>query len=343
MGEDAANRRRGSALGSLRAAGFALLAAVPALASAPSSAKEKFVALGTSSQSGVYYPVAQGICGLINGGRDEHLVRCLANTTGGSIYNIQAIATGELDFALTRAGLAYEAYRGIGEFEAYGANPKLRSMSVLYSQPLSVIVKQDSDVKTFLDIVGKRINIGNLGSGKRELAEMMLELMRWTSKDFAEVHELNTSRMGKAFCEDKVDVLIEAIGIPSKFLDDMINGCKGRFVDIPKNVVDAVRLKGPYYEPGVIPAKLYPIHKKDVQTFNVNVVLVSSTDTSAETIYTITKTMFEKFPLLQKTHAVFANMTPKSMVEQAEYIPFHEGALRYYRESNLLPATQAKK
>lgn len=343
MLDRAAKRRFGSARGTLRAAVFAAFAAVPLLAPSSSPAKEKFVALGTSSQSGVYYPVAQGICGLINGGRDEHLIRCLANTTGGSIYNIQAIATGELDFALTRAGLAYEAFKGIGEFEAYGANPKLRSMSVLYSQPLSVIVKQDSDIKDFLDITGKRINIGNLGSGKRELAEMLLELMQWTAKDFTEVLELNTSRMGKAFCEDKVDVLIEAIGIPSAFLDKMINECKGRFVDIPKNVVDAVRQKGPYYEPGVIPAKLYPVQKKDVRTFNVNVVLISSTDTSAETIYEITRTMFEKFPLLQKTHPVFANMTPKSMVEQGEYIPFHEGALRYYRERNMLRVDQAKK
>lgn len=343
MVEQAANRRFASPRGPLRAASFAALATVLALVSAPAPAKEKFVSLGTSSQSGVYYPVAQGICGLVNGGRDEHLVRCLANTTGGSIYNIQAIATGELDFALTRAGLAYEAYKGIGEFETYGANPKLRSMSVLYSQPLSVIVKQDSDIKTFLDIPGKRINIGNLGSGKRELAEMLLDLMKWTAKDFAEVLELNTSRMGKAFCEGKVDVLIEAIGIPSKFLDEMINGCKGRFVDIPKNVVDAVRQQGPYYEPGIIPAKLYPIQKRDVQTFNVNVVLITSTDVSADTIYTITRTMFEKFPLLQKTHPVFASMTPQSMVEQGEYIPFHEGALRYYRERNLLRADQAKR
>ena len=297
-----------------------------------STDKGKFIAIGTSTKSGVYYPVAREICNLLNSGRETHLVRCLATESGGSIYNIPAIATGELDVALTRAGLAHKAFRGEEMFKAYGANSSLRLISILYSQPVSIIVKQESNIQKFNEVKGKRVNLGNLGSGKRGISELLLEVMNWSHSDFSEVYELNTSNMGKAFCSDKVDVLIEAIGMPSKFLDRMVNDCKGRFVDISDDVVELIRQKGPFYTPGIIPKKFYPTQEKDVRTFNVNVVLISSARVNDATIYELTKAIFGDVKKLKKIHQVFSNMMPRSMVDQAPSIPYHDGALRYFKE-----------
>lgn len=321
---------------------FCVAAFAAAIAPAPTIAKDKFVAVGTSTREGVYFPVARGICGLVNAGRDTHRVRCLANTTGGSIYNVQALMTGELDVAVTLAGLAYEAYKGTGEFKAFGSNPELRAISVLYTQPVSVIVKKNSEIKTLDDLSGKRINIGNLGSGKRGTAELLLKVLNLSRKDFAEIHEFNTKRMGEAFCTEKVDILIEAIGNPSSFLRRMIGECGGRFIEIPRKVADLMKKFEPYFEPGVIPGGMYAGQDKDVSTVNLNVVLISTARVSPDTIYEISKAMFDQFPKLKEIHPVLSTAAPQTMIAQGEVIPFHEGAARYYREAGLIGRPEAE-
>ena len=124
-------------------------------------ATDKFLALGTASTRGTYYPVGNSLCGLINKDRDRHLVRCLSYTTGGSVYNIQALSSGELDLAITRSDLAYKAFNGLGEFAAIGANRALRTVTNLYNQPVVITVRKDSGINSFADFKGKVINIGN--------------------------------------------------------------------------------------------------------------------------------------------------------------------------------------
>jgi TRAP transporter TAXI family solute receptor len=204
-------------------------------------AKDKFVALGTGSPNGTYAPVGSGICDLVNEGRANTGVRCIAYNTGGSVYNIQAITSGELEMGITRSDLAYQSYEGIDSFKAIGPNRDIRAITTLYAMPIAVVVKNDAGIEKFADMVGKRINIGNKGSGKRSVADLILGQMGWQRGDFSAILELTTTQMGKAFCDGNVDILIEGLGNPSQFYEKMVGECGGKFLAVPDEVVAKIR------------------------------------------------------------------------------------------------------
>ena len=316
---------------------IAILAACLAAGTASASALDKFLALGTSSSSGVYYPVGQAICSLINQGRMEHRIRCAAYNTGGSVYNIQALESGQLDLAITRADLAYQAYKGEGEFAGLGPNPNLRAIANLYSQPVAVIVKADSGITSLDQAEGKRINIGNLGSGKRTIAELIFDIKGWSNESFQQTLELSTEDSGKAFCEGRVDVLIEALGMPSAFYDRMTQKCGGMFVPLSDSLIEGIRKRAPFFFVDAIAAGLFPHNPTDVRTVGIKVVLITSSRIHSYSIEVVARSMFTDLAKLRAHNRALARATPKSMLLEGIEIPFHEGALEYYRSKGLLP------
>ena len=298
---------------------------------------DKFLAFGTStSKSGAYYPIGAGICKGVNAGRDDHGVRCISDHTGGSVYNLPAIKSGELDLALTRSDLAYESYVGEGTFKPFGPNRDLRMIAPLYTMPVAVIVKQDSGMTSFDDFPGNRINIGNLGSGKRTIADLLLKMMDWSRDDFEEVHELSTRKMVKAFCEGKFDILIEATGIPSRIFDTVIDDCDGVFVDLPETLLAEIRKTAPFYQNTVIPGGMYASNADDVRTFGVDVVLITSSRLHEESIRIATRSIFDDLARFRKHHPALRIFNPEERLGHEPVIPIHRGAMRYFTEKGLL-------
>jgi hypothetical protein len=309
-----------------------LVLAEPAAAGAP----DKFLALGTSSTGGVYFPVGKAICRLINEGRIEHRVRCVGYSTGGSVYNIQAVESGQLDIAITRADLAQQAYKGTGEFAALGPNRNLRAIANLYGQPVAVIVKADSGITGFDGMEGRRINIGNLGSGKRTIAELIFQVRGWSNDRFARVLELGTSRMGTAFCNGDVDILIEALGMPSGFYERMTRQCGGMFLSLPDRLVNGIRERAPFFYVDTIPGDHYPHNPRDVRTVGVKVVLITSTRVHPGAIGIVAQALLGDLKRLRAQNPVLQSATIETMLQEGIGIPFHEGAARYYQSKGLL-------
>ena len=306
-------------------------------ADARAGGMDKFLAFGTStSKSGAYYPIGKGICRGINVARDEHGVRCISDHTGGSVYNLPAIKSGELDLALTRSDLAYESYMGEGTFKPFGANKNLRMIASLYTMPVAVVVKRGSGLTSFDDFPGNRINIGNLGSGKRTTADLLLELMGWSRDDFEEVHELSTSKMTKAFCEDKFDILIEATGIPSRIFDTVVNECDGVFLDLPPALLSHIEEVAPFYQNTVIPGEMYTSNPDDVRTFGVDVVLITSARLHEESIYITTRSIFDDLRRFRKHHPALRVFDSGKRLGHEPVIPIHPGAKRYFMEKGLV-------
>lgn len=310
--------------------GFFLLSSQNAVA----QGVDKFLALGTSSTSGVYYPVGKAIAGLINAHRLEHGIRCIAYSTGGSVYNIHALASGELDLAITCMDLAYHAYNGSSIFDSFGPNRNLRVITALYDMPVAIIVKNDSGISCFEDLPGKRINIGNLGSAKRTIADLLFKVMGWSRKDFSKVLELPTKKMDGAFCNGEVNILIQALGIPASFYDRIMRECGGKFLDIPAEVINKVRRDNPLFENARIPGGLYPNNPNEVSTFKTNVVLITSSRLHNKSIYQVAKAIFHDIGQFKGKHPALMNFNPDNMIRE-NIIPFHTGALQYYREKGL--------
>lgn len=171
------------------AAGFML-----ASATGPTSAAEQqFVSIGTGGVTGVYYPTGGAICRLVNKGRKEHGVRCSVESTGGSVYNINTIRQGELDFGVAQSDWQFHAYNGTSKFEEQGPFENLRAVFSVHPEPFTVVARADSGIGSFADLEGKRVNIGNPGSGQRGTMEVVMGTLGWDKDSFALASELKSA------------------------------------------------------------------------------------------------------------------------------------------------------
>lgn len=294
-------------------------------------ALDKFLALGTASANGVYYPVGKGICKMFNAGRDEHLARCSTEITGGSVYNVMAVKTGELDIALTRTDLAYKSFEGTGMFQDLGPDKELRTVMALYDNVVGVIAKKDLGLTSLDGLLGKRINIGNKGSGERTDADMLFQAMGWRNKDFSQVLELSGGEVADAFCRGDVEVLIMSMGVPSGFFDRMTNDCGGVFVEVSDKVIDTIRADNPFVLNATVPAGMYPSNPDGIKTFSAKVVLITSSRLHPDAIYHLTKSISEGASQFMELHPALAGFSTQNMFYDKNALPpFHEGAARSY-------------
>jgi hypothetical protein len=291
--------------------------------------------LGTASESGVFYPVGRGISKMINKRKLKYGLRFITYSTSGSMYNLQAIRNGELDFAISRYDLAYEAYRGIGNFAKQEPINNLRFIAMLYPMPIGLIVHNKSDIKHLKDIKGKRINIGNPGSGKRSVANMLFKAMEWKNSDFQRVTGLATREMGNVFCNNGLDVIIELLGMPAEFYERITQKCMGRFIPIPSDIVLNVQRENPFIQPSDILAGAYPHNPNTVPTFQIGAILLASRQLSGDVVFRVCQTIFDNIDEFRKIHPALLMFNLNNVKKEQTYIPYHNGAIKYYLKQGL--------
>ena len=308
-------------------AGMALTAA---LMPATSMAQQKFVTIGTGGVTGVYYAVGGAICRLVNKDRAKTNLRCSVESTGGSGYNVNTIKVGELDFGLAQSDVQYQGYKGVGAFKEPFAD--MRSVFSVHPEPFTAVARKDANVKNFTDFKGKRLNIGNPGSGTRAAVDDLLVALNMKLSDFSLASELKADEHGAALCDNKIDGFIYGAGHPSANIQDPTTACGAQLVPITGPAVDALVKKHSYLAYATIPGGMYANNPQPTKTYGVLATLVTSSKVSADTVYIITKAVFDNFDEFKKLHPAFANLDPKHMVVDGLTAPLHEGAARYYRE-----------
>lgn len=308
-----------------------------ATATEPSqSEKTRFVTIGTGGVTGVYYPTGGAICRLVNQNREEHGIRCSVESTGGSIYNINTIRAGELDMGVAQSDWQFHAYNGSSKFENMGPFPELRSVFSIHAEPYTVVARADAEVTAFEDLKGKRVNIGNPGSGQRSTTEILLEAMGWTKDDFALTSELKAAEQSKALCDNKIDAMVYVAGHPSGSIKEATTSCDSVLIEVSGEAVEKLITENSFYRKAVIPGEMYSGNPNDVSTFGVGATFVSSTAVPDDVIYHIVKAVFENFETFKKFHPAFANLEKSQMVEDSLSAPLHPGAEKYYIEAGLL-------
>lgn len=304
-------------------------------ASAPVSA-QTFITIGTGGVTGVYYPTGGAICRLVNKGRKQHGVRCSVESTGGSVYNLNTIRAGELDMGVAQSDWQYHAYNGTSKFADSGPNKDLRAVFSVHPEPFTVVARKDSGIKTFADLKGKRVNIGNPGSGQRGTMEVVMAAMGWTKKDFSLVSELKAAEQSQALCDNKIDAMVYVVGHPNGSIKEATTSCDTALVAVTGPVIDKLVADNPYYRNAVIPGGMYAGSDSDVATFGVGATFVSSTKTPAETVYQVVKAVFDNFDDFRKLHPAFAVLKKEEMIKDGLSAPLHDGAAKYYQEAGLM-------
>ena len=298
-------------------------------------AEERFTSIGTGGLTGVYYPTGGAICRLLNRERREHGIRCSVESTGGSIYNLNALANGELEFGVAQSDMQYHAYEGTSKFREQGANPQLRAVFSIHSEPFTVMARGDSGIKTFADLPGKRVNIGNPGSGQRGTMEVLMKSLGWKRGDFKLVSELKATEQARALCDNKIDAMIYTVGHPNASIKEAATACEARLVPVTGKVVEELIASHPYYAAAVVPGGLYQGTEGETPTFGVKATLVSTAAVDDEVVYTLVKTVFENLDKFRQLHPAFKHLQAADMLE-GNSAPFHPGAIRYYKEAGLM-------
>ncbi|MCE2481929.1 MAG: TAXI family TRAP transporter solute-binding subunit [Alphaproteobacteria bacterium] len=299
-------------------------------------AQQNFITIGTGGVTGVYYPTGGSICRLVNKGRKMHGIRCTVESTGGSVYNINTIRAGELDMGVAQSDWQFHAYHGSSRFEEQGPFKELRAVFSVHPEPFTVVARADSGITGFADLKGKRVNIGNPGSGQRGTMEVVMEAVGWSKDDFALASELKSAEQSQALCDNKIDAMVFTVGHPSGSIQEATTSCDSVIVSVTGEAIDKLVNDNPYYRHAAIPGGMYRGNADDVQTFGVGATFVTSTRVPVDTVYNVVKAVFEDFDQFKKLHPAFGVLQKEQMVKDGLSAPLHDGAAKYYKEAGLM-------
>ena len=308
---------------------------------ASAQGKKRFISIGTGGPTGVYFVTGNAICRMVHRAAAEgrkkgrkHGIRCAAPSTAGSTYNIGQVREGELDFGVAQSDWQYHAYNGTDRYEGK-AFKKIRAIFSVHPEPIQIIVAKGSGIKSWGDLKGKRVNIGNPGSGQRGTMDFLMKAHGWDKSAFKLATELTSTEQTKALCDGKIDAIFYTVGVPNSGVSIATDGCDAKIIDFTTDVAKKIVKERPYYAWATIPKGTYKTTGKNVTTFGPITTFITSTDVPNDVVYEVVRAVFENLDDFKKLHPAFKNLDPKKMVADGLSAPLHAGALKYYKEKGL--------
>lgn len=300
------------------------------------NSKENYVSIGTGSVTGVYYPTGGAIAKLINQKADAYGIKASVEATAGSVFNINAIMEGDLEFGIVQSDAQYFAVKGLSEWKEKGPQNDLRSICSFHTEAITLVAADDAKISKVSDLKGKTVNLGPPGSGMRTNAIDVLSAFSLNPEKDILAEDLKGSEAPKLLQDGRLDAFFYTVGHPSGVITEASSGKRiVRIVPIIK--MNSLLNSSPFYSLTKIPANLYPQMKnanEEIQTIGVKATLVTSAKVSDEVVYAITKEIFDNLDEFKSQHAAFAQLSKENMLE-ALSAPIHPGALKYYKEVGL--------
>jgi len=295
-----------------------------------------FVTIGTGGVTGVYYPTGGAISRMVNK-KSDYGIKATVESTGGSVYNINAVLTGELEFGIAQSDRQYQAYNGLAEWSQRGPQKDLRAVFSIYPELISLIVSERSGVKSVTGLKGKSVNVGNPGSGQLQNSKDVLAAYGM-SLDSIHAEQVKAVEAPGLLQDEKIDAFFYTVGHPNGNIKEATSGrIKVRIVPIIGPGIDSLVKKYPYYAKAVIPAKFYPnaVNEDDIESVGVKATFVASKNLDDKIVYAITREVFNNLEAFKKLHPAYAVLTKENML-QGLSAPIHQGALKYYKEAGLV-------
>ncbi|MDJ0669079.1 MAG: TAXI family TRAP transporter solute-binding subunit [Desulfobacterales bacterium] len=299
-------------------------------------AKTTFVTIGTGGITGVYYPTGGAIAKMVNAKRKEYGIRATVESTGGSVFNINAIMSGDLEFGVAQSDRQYQAVEGIADWKDKGPQKDLRAVFSIHAETVDLIASVDSGIKSIQDLKGKRVNVGNVGSGYRQNAIDALEANGLNFESDFHAESLKAAEAPGLIQDGRIDAAFYTVGHPSGYYKEATAGkTKVRFISIPN--ADKLVAKFPYYASAKTLMSNYPgaaNEEEAVETFGVKATFVTSAKVPDDVVYAIVKEVFENFDKFVKLHPAYKGLTKEDMLKGLS-APIHPGAMKYYKEVGL--------
>ncbi|TNC60703.1 TAXI family TRAP transporter solute-binding subunit [Rubellimicrobium roseum] len=301
------------------------------LAYGPIAAKaQEFVNVLTGGTSGVYYPLGVALSEIY--GTEMEGVRTQVQATKASVENLNLLqeARGEIAFSLGDSlVLGWE-----GNEEAGFREPltKLRRVAAIYPNYLQLVATADSGITTLADLEGRTLSVGAPASGTELNTRAILEAAGMSYDDMGQVQYLPFAESVELMKNGQLDATLQSAGLGVASIQDLATTNPITIVEIPSDLVGSI---GAPYAPGIIPAGTYEGQEADVETATVVNYLVTHEDVPEETVYQMTKLLFENLDRMTAAHSAAADIAVETAVDESP-VPLHPGAERYYREMGLL-------
>lgn len=304
----------------------------------PGSNRAQFINIGTGGLTGVYYPTGVALCRLLDRAvleMDDFNVICSTEATGGSIFNLNTMASGDMSMAVVQSDWQYYAYQGSSVFSGRPPNTNLRALFSLQTEPFTVVARRDANINTFEDLRGKRVNIGDPGSGQYGNMEILMKAYGWTIHDFRFVSELKASEHAEALCDNRLDAFVYVIGHPNASIQEAATTCDVNLVPVRTHITDRLVEGSSFYVFTDIPGGVYRNNPNPTPTFGLKATIVAEAQVPDEVVYLLVKSVFENLDELRELHPAFKTLNAKQMLE-GNSAPYHPGAARYYHEQGWL-------
>ena len=308
-----------------------LLVPVVALCLAVPAQAAEFINILTGGTSGVYYPLGVALSQIY--GKAIPGAKTSVQATKASAENLNLLQAGRGEAAISLGDSLSDAWKGNEEASFKVPLKKLRTIAALYPNYIHFVAVADSGIKSLADIKGKRISVGAPKSGTELNVREILKAAGISYKDFAKVEYLSYAESVELMKNRQLDVTLLSSGLGVAALRDLAMSQKVVFLTIPAEIV--AKINDPAFQVGVIPAKTYEGQDGDVSTISVQNYLVTHEGVSTETVYTMTKSMFENLDQMVAAHAA-AKAIKRENAAKAPPAPLHPGAEKYYREVGLL-------
>ena len=296
------------------------------------------IRIGTGGPAGVYFVAGNAICRMVRlntSSTGPRRLRCAAPPSGGSIDNLKSLRAGSIDFAIVQSDWHNHAYNGTSRFKG-DPDPKLRSLFSLHVEPFQIVVGADTNIQNWQNLDGKRVNIGNVGSGHRATFEELVREHGQDLKRFATISSLGSSDQATALCNGDIDAFAFTVGVPNASIAQATDGCDGRIINLQTPAVGRLIERAGYYRWTTIPEGTYFTSTKTVRTLGVVATLVSRADVDSATVERVTAAVFENFGRFRRLHPAFAKLKKADMARVGLSAPLHPGTARYFKKAGLL-------
>jgi TRAP transporter TAXI family solute receptor len=295
-----------------------------------------YVTIGTGGVTGIYYPTGGAISRMINKKSDEYRIKATVESTSGSVFNVNAVISGDLEFGVAQSDRQYQAYNGLAEWAEAGAQTDLRSVFAIHPESITLVASQTCEIRDVTDLRGKRVNLGNPGSGQLQNSRDVLAAVGITENDIDPEYVKAVEAPG-LLQDERLDAFFYTVGHPNGNIKEATSGrVKVHIVPVKGPDIDRMLRQYPYYAKSTIPHEFYPyaLNREDIETVGVKATFVTSKNVDENVVYAATREVFENLEEFKTLHPAYKVLTEKNMLEGLS-APIHRGALRYYREAGL--------
>jgi TRAP transporter TAXI family solute receptor len=287
--------------------------------------KNQYLVVAGGLIEGNYNILASEICKILN---KNSKIKCFTQTTSGSIQNLALSRSGKIEIGISQNDWLYYSYKGDGIFKDIQRDKSLKIIANLYTESLYIIVRKDSNINNFEEIRGKSISVGISNSNTRIMVEKLFEAANFSKIDLQNKYELRPNEERQMFCDSQLDVMFILSTNFNKVTQELLNYCNAKLISIPKEYVSKTIEQNSFYNSSLIGDNKVGY----IQTIGIDSSIFTTDRLSENIVYEITKTIFKNSSSIQNLSPVFEDIFSNNFYDYKSLIPFHSGALKFYKE-----------